>query len=219
MWGALLGGGATLLGGAALVPQAIDAYRWFKPDPSDLKQQILDSPLDAAGNPILSRDLRDALWRAGVEFPEGVGEWAKKTRRAARKRDYFEDPGTQRANQLEDDRIKENKRRWNIEQQNAALERTNQMIEREALRNDRAIERKQYWLDRADQLRLQKSQFEDKLALERLDLLDRQGRQDWQQQQFEKQLTLDEEQRVRDQRKFYALLGQSILSEGVKAFF
>ena len=52
-----------------------------------------------------------------------------------------------------------------------------------------------------------------------MDLLDRQGRQDWQQQQFEKQLALDEEQRVRDQRKFYALLGQSILSEGVKAFF
>lgn len=218
-WQLLLGGGAAALSAPSLIDSGIDFYRWLKPDHAELEQQILAAPLDAAGNPMLTQDLKDALWRAGKKFPEGINTWAQKTRLAAKRRDYDEDPAIQRQIELEDNRIGEEKRRWDIGQTNAALERTNQMIEREALRNDKAFDRQRYWRDRADNLQLQKQQFQDRLALERMDLLDRQGRQDWQQQQFEKQLALDEEQRVRDQRKFYALLGQSILSEGVKAFF
>lgn len=69
------------------------------------------------------------------------------------------------------------------------------------------------------QLQTQRSQAENRHALAIAELMSNKDKSAWEQKMYEQQLGYDEEQRRRDQRKFYALLGQSILSEGVKAFF
>ena len=56
-------------------------------------------------------------------------------------------------------------------------------------------------------------------ALALAELQEKKNRSAWERGIYEDQLERDEQQRIRDQRKFYALLGQSVLSEGLKAFF
>ena len=226
MWGALLGGGVTVLGGATLVPQAIDAYRWLRPDHADLEQQVLASPLDAAGNPILTKDLKDAIWRAGKKFPGGVNEWAQKTRLAAKNREWEEDPklSWERGRIAQADRIAAEERKDrrlqatsdNIHRQNILNFNQQQAAQQAGWRNDDLI--RQHERDLMA-LNNQATEMTNNKMLALQQLQDSRDRAAWERRIYEDQQGYDEQQRQRDQRKFYALLGQSILSEGVRAFF
>lgn len=68
-------------------------------------------------------------------------------------------------------------------------------------------------------LQTQRAQGKDRHALAIAELMDRKDKSAWEQNMYQQQLEYDREDRKRDQSKFYALLGQALLSEGVKAFF
>ncbi len=213
------------VGSAALSVKPIwDGYKWVFPSAADIEQK--------AGNLTVGPD---GLVQVTPEFAGYYGRSSVDTDTGKSAQDYAQDLYNDRIRKQQ--KFKENspealaakaerKRLIALEAEKEkytraqnALARTDQML---ALQRADALEkwtREQQFNQRTDELGLRRDQMENNIALQRLDLLDRQGRQDWQQQQFEKQLTLDEEQRVRDQRKFYALLGQSILSEGLKAFY
>ena len=218
-------GGALAIGSAALAVKPIwDGYKWVFPSAADIEQK--------AGNLTVGPD---GLVQVTPEFAGYYGRSSVDTDTGKSAQQYVQDLYNNRIRKQEKFRYdspeaqalrdeKARQRRLQADQtkydrMQDALARTDQMIALERADNLERWTREQQFNQRKDELGLRRDQMENNIALQRLDLLDRQGRQDWQQQQFEKQLVLDEEQRVRDQRKFYALLGQSLLSEGGKMLF
>lgn len=230
MFWALAGG----LAGTAVVAKPVydlttNTYKYFKPSKSKATTDLFTAPLDPYGNPIIDDDLQRRLEWSGADdvyenLPGGVQEYLHQQKLASEKR---EAESAQRIrdlnpmNKLNEELVLAQKRDLLEAAQHRRLEQTSRRINEEnvAQRAAEALrwDKTKYYENQANQLELRRDTLQGDLDLRRLDLLDRQGRQDWQQQQYERQLTLDEEQRLRDQRKFYALLGQSLLSEGLKA--
>ncbi len=224
----LLLGGSALGGLAAGKEFLVDPIRrQHFPDTLQLKNDFLNREPNAQdGYDFTEDDLYryrrselDDIVQKRYGTPDALEQYIRDEQAGRKKRAWESDPqGRYNRDRIaQKDKIAAKELEYRKTQD--AYNRTDQMI---ALERADALERytrEQEYRRRSEELGLRRDKMENDNALLRLDLLDRQGRQDWQQQQFEKQLTLDEEQRLRDQKKFYALLGSSILSEGVKALF
>lgn len=228
--------------GAFLVKPVFDAvtgtYRYIKPSESKAILDLQKAPLDAKGNPIIDDDLERRLSWSGADdqwenLPGGIKEYLKEQQLAGelreaesaerirnlnpmnrlneeflldQKRDLLEGAKHRRAQETSNNLYRQSQERW--QQKQAELQERNRI--------DRLMRENRVDLKALDNQALQIT-GDQSLALAQL--AQSRDRNAWERGIYEDQLARDEEQRIRDQRKFYALLGQSVLSEGLKAFF
>lgn len=238
-WWQLLGG----LAGTGMVAKPIydattGAYQYFRPSKSGAYKDLLTAPIGPDGNPIIDDDLQRRLEWSGADdayenLPGGVTAYLQQAKLAGEER---EAKSAQRIRDLNPmNRLNEE---LVLAQKNDLLEAarhrrataTSEQLHRQNLLdfNQQQAARQAGWRNedlirqhKRDLMALENQATEmsnnKMLALQQLQ--DSRDRAAWERRIYEDQLGYDEQQRQRDQRKFYALLGQSILSEGVRAFF
>lgn len=220
-----------VIGGAALTlpflyQPAKDLYNYANPNAIETLNELRKYPRDALGNPMIPQgdDIYRRLEWTGISDrikneSGGMAGFLKELDEA----DIVREAETKQRirdlnpiNRLNDEFLLDQKRDL-LEQ---AKHRRAQLTSNDLFRQQQAEWRNDDLIrqSRAEMFGLENQALQiannQKIALD--ELQDRRDRFGWEQSIYQDKLAADEKERVRNQHKFYALLGQSLLGEGLK---
>jgi hypothetical protein len=225
-------GGALAIGSAALAAKPIwDGYKWVFPSAADIEQKAGSLTVGDDGLVQVTPEFAGYYGRSSVDTDTGksaqqyVQDLYNNRIRKQEEFDWNSKPQVEaRRLAAEKYRDKQQQYRDSLGQQQFNNDMLRLQMTDQRLQSERDADYRNEASLRGDQnalfaLQTQRAQAKDRHALAIAELMNNKDKSAWEQNMYQQQLEYDREDRIRDQRKFYALLGQSILSEGVKAFF